>query len=101
MGIRRIVKLTLQDEKCQEFEDKFSEIKTLIAEQPGCTDVKLLKAKGEQNVYFTLSEWESEELLDAYRKTPLFDEVWGVVKQWFDAKPEAWSTEIIIDNTEE
>jgi hypothetical protein len=31
--------------------------------------------------------------LEAYRNSELFHRVWGTVKQWFYARPCAWSVE--------
>ena len=95
MSLRRIVKLSFQPDKCADFETKFQEIKQLIENQNGCEEVKLFRSKKDGNVYFTWSFWESEEALNAYRETPFFDSVWSEVKQWFNARPEAWSTEEI------
>jgi (4S)-4-hydroxy-5-phosphonooxypentane-2,3-dione isomerase len=90
--------MSFHEERCADFEQKFADIKEQIGNQPGCANVKLLRAKGEENVYFTLSDWESDSDLDNYKETVLFETVWAEVKEWFNAKPEAWSTEIIIDN---
>lgn len=94
MALQRIVKMTFKKEHCQAFEAYFDSIKDEVGNQPGCNGVRLLKDITENGVYFTYSYWISEEALNAYRDTPLFNEVWPKVKAWFDAKPEAWSTMI-------
>lgn len=93
MAIQRIVKMTFQKAHCDEFEQYFISIKEAVGSQPGCSGVKLIKDIQENGVYFTYSIWKDEAALNAYRKTELFGEVWPKVKQWFAAKPEAWSTE--------
>lgn len=98
MKLQRIVKMTFKKEHCQDFEIYFDEIKNLVGSQPGCDGVKLLKDKSESGIYFTYSNWDNENSLNAYRDTPLFNEVWPKVKQWFVAKPEAWSTEIFTES---
>ena len=98
MAIQRIVKMTFKTERCAEFEDYFNEIKNQVGNQPGCYGVKLLKDITSSGVFFTYSVWDNEESLNAYRYTPLFGEVWPKVKEWFSAKPEAWSTEIKLES---
>ncbi|MCG8573356.1 MAG: antibiotic biosynthesis monooxygenase [Flavobacteriales bacterium] len=95
MSLQRIVKMTFEADRCQDFEEKFETIKDLIAGQEGCLGVRLLKEQTGSGVYFTYSEWESEADLNAYRKSDLFGEVWPTVKAWFKEKPEAWSTQLI------
>lgn len=94
----RIVKMSYADEHCQEFEELFSEINGLIAAQPGCHSVKLLKAYDNPGVYFTISEWDDEDSLNAYRNTELFGAVWPKVKKWMKDKPVAYSNEILASN---
>ncbi len=94
MAIQRIVKMTFELERCDEFQSFFSEIKDQIAAQPGCFSVKLLRDKEDSGVFFTYSVWDEQSSLDAYRQTELFGMVWPKVKNWFTAKPEAWSTSI-------
>jgi len=95
MAIQRIVKMTFESDKCDEFQTYFTEIKEQIALQEGCLEVKLLKDKDESGIFFTYSVWENQECIDAYRNTELFGQVWPKVKKWFAAKPEAWSTDLI------
>lgn len=94
MAIQRIVKMTFELERADEFESFFMEIKDQIAAQPGCAEVRLLRDKAESGVFFTYSVWDQQASLDAYRTTELFGMVWPKVKNWFAAKPEAWSTEL-------
>ncbi len=95
MKITRIVKLTFTLDKADEFETFFSEIKDRVAGQSGCNGVKLLKEIGETGVFFTYSSWNSVEDLNNYRNTEIFGMIWPKVKQWFAAKPEAWSVDEI------
>lgn len=100
MAIQRIVKMTFKPEKCTDFEMFFSEIMERIAEQPGCFGVKLLRDKEDSGIFFTYSVWKDQDSLNAYRNTELFGKVWPTVKEWFAAKPEAWSTEIVHQTKE-
>jgi quinol monooxygenase YgiN len=95
MAIQRIVRMTFKAENCDEFESFFTEIKDQIVAQPGCHEVRLLRELGDSGVFFTYSIWDNQTHLDAYRNTALFNMVWPKVRQWFDQKPEAWSTELL------
>ena len=47
------------------------------------------------NVFFTLSFWENEEALNAYRDSELFKTTWAKTKILFSDKPQAWTTEVV------
>lgn len=89
----RIVHLQLQTERCADFEAFVQPKLAAIAAQPGCRGLRLLK--GAPGHYFTVSDWESEKALNAYRDSALFAEIWPTVKPWFSAKAEAWTTDEI------
>ncbi len=93
--IRRIVKLTFQDDKVDEFKALFHSRKEKIVSSKGCHSVDLLQHIQKPNVFFTYSFWESEEDLNAYRHSELFAETWAKTKSMFADKPKAWSTECI------
>jgi len=90
--IIRLVKLTIKNEHKEDFEKIFLKYQESIAAQPGCNRVILQKDISGNGVYFTQSEWDSENDLNNYRKSELFGVVWPTVKPWFNNKPEAWST---------
>lgn len=92
--ITRIVKLTLKEEFCSEFQNIFIEKNRAIADRPGCLNVKLVQDIKTKGVFFTISEWESEADLNNYRNSELFQDIWPKVKAMFADKAQAWSTEI-------
>lgn len=92
--ITRIVKLTLKKEYSADFETIFTEKNAAIENRPGCLSVKLVKDIKTDGVFFTISEWESEEDLNNYRYSELFQDIWPKVKVMFADKAQAWSTEI-------
>jgi heme-degrading monooxygenase HmoA len=47
-------------------------------------------------VFFTYSFWETEQDLENYRQSALFDEVWTFTKKLFNDKPEAWSVDKLV-----
>ncbi|MEY4108288.1 MAG: hypothetical protein RL181_2630 [Bacteroidota bacterium] len=93
--IRRIVKMTFQKEETATFEAIFEGTKKAIRNSPGCMGLELWKAKGEDTVYFTLSEWENEPALETYRNSLLFRETWAKTKVLFADKPQAWSLDCV------
>ena len=93
----RIVKLTFKTSELESFLNHFETVKEKINDFPGCKGMQLLLDKNNKGVVFTYSKWESEEALEKYRNSDLFQSIWPVVKKWFDAKPQAWSTSVYFD----
>jgi quinol monooxygenase YgiN len=42
-------------------------------------------------IFITHSLWDSEEDLNKYRDSELFQSIWPTIKPWFAEKPQAWS----------
>ena len=91
--IIRIVKMTFEPQKVNDFLIIFNESKQLIRNMEGCSHLELLNDINSTNIYFTYSYWDSENDLNNYRNSQLFNNVWTKTKALFSAKPEAWSVE--------
>lgn len=89
--ITRIVKLTFRPDSVDDFIGVFNGMKERIESFEGCQKLTLFRHAKQENVFFTYSEWDSEEALEAYRHSELFEQVWGRAKMYFDDKPEAWT----------
>lgn len=89
--ITRIVKLTFQKEKVDDFKEIWENSKDKIASVDGCRFVEMFQAREPSNICFTHSIWESENDLNAYRHSDLFAVTWAKTKVLFSEKPEAWS----------
>jgi heme-degrading monooxygenase HmoA len=89
----RIVKLSFHQEKIPAFLENFELFKIQIRNFPGNRLLELYQDKTNPSVFFTYSYWESEDDLENYRKSALFNEVWNFTKQLFNDKPEAWSVD--------
>ena len=87
----RIVRMTFRPEKTGEFLEIFRSSSPLIRAFDGCQHVELLLDLHQSHIYSTYSLWESEEHLDAYRRSTLFGQVWPATKALFADKPQAWS----------
>ncbi len=93
--IKRIVKLTFQQDKIEDFKTIFEQSKNLIRQRVGCSHVELLQDIAKPNVFFTLSYWESKADLEAYRQSELFETTWAKTKVLFSDKPAAWSVIVV------
>ena len=92
---KRIVKLTFEPEKIDQFIAIFEEKKDKIRNAPGCHHLELWQSKQDPNVFFTYSIWEKETDLENYRHSDLFKNTWVETKKLFGGKPEAWSIDML------
>lgn len=89
----RIVKLSFEPSKIEEFLANFETNKEKIRSFDGCNFLELYRDQNNTNIFFTYSYWNSEADLNKYRHSELFKEVWANTKPLFNAKPEAWSVD--------
>lgn len=93
--ITRIVKLTIDPTKSDDFIQLFKENNHHIKAHDGCVGVTLLQDQKYSNIFFTYSQWEHEDYLNAYRKSEVFGRIWKETKSKFCSSPEAWTTKSI------
>ena len=93
--IKRLVKLTFHENNIDNFKEIFEASKHKIAAMNGCQHVELLQNKAHPHIFFTLSLWDTEGSLEAYRESELFKTTWAKTKVLFSDKPAAWSTETV------
>jgi quinol monooxygenase YgiN len=98
--ITRVVKLTFHPENVLNFLAEFEAVKLKVVHFPGCQAMKLL-THTEPGVYFTISTWENEEALEAYRYSDTFISLWGTIKPMFSARAEAWTLTSIFEGKNE
>lgn len=89
----RIVKMGFYKQNIEIFKENFDESKAKIRAFEGCTFLELYRDKNDPSIFFTYSHWESEEALENYRKSDVFNNVWSKTKPLFSIRPEAWSVE--------
>ncbi|UMY64907.1 MULTISPECIES: putative quinol monooxygenase [unclassified Flavobacterium] len=92
----RIVKMSFQPEKVPDFLANFDLMKEKIRNAPGNRLLELYRDRHDPSVFFTYSYWETEADLEAYRQSELFYDVWNYTKKLFNAKPEAWSVDRLM-----
>jgi heme-degrading monooxygenase HmoA len=95
--IIRIVRMHFTDAGVEEFLEIFQSNKIAIRNFPGCVHLELLKEADDESVYTTLSHWNDEQSLEAYRKSELFGSVWGRVKTLFAERSQAFSLRKFIE----
>lgn len=95
MMLIRIVKMTFVAGHEKDFLAEFHQKKSHIAGFEGCLGVELLQDIHQPQIFFTYSRWKDEASLEAYRSSALFAGTWQTVKQWFAARPEAWSVKTV------
>ena len=95
--ITRIVRMVFIKEKTQEFEAIFEESKLKIRAREGCQYLSLHRDHHLANVYYTVSKWNSQEDLDAYRHSDLFRTTWAKTKALFTEKPSAYSLDQLVE----
>ena len=91
----RIVKMSFEPSKIDEFLELFDSNKTKIRNFEGCSFLELYQDKSNSNVFFTYSHWEHNDHLENYRHSQLFKTVWKNTKALFNDKPQAWSLDIL------
>lgn len=89
--ITRIVKMTFQKEKTEDFTQLFIETRDKIQNFDGCSHLELWRAHDDPRIFFTHSRWESTDHLEKYRQSALFKETWRKTKALFEERAEAWT----------
>ena len=89
--IERYVILKFKPEEKENFLSIFEYNKNRIASFEGCDFLELRHSLRNPNWLMTYSIWKSEEHLEFYRKSDIFESVWNQVKPLFSDKAETLS----------
>jgi len=92
----RIVKMSFDPSKIEEFLENFNAKKENIRNFEGCRFLELYRDKTNPDIFFTYSYWEAEADLENYRQSDLFKGIWAKTKPMFNGKPEAWSVDKLV-----
>lgn len=90
--INRIVRLSFDPGRVEDFMKIFEQSKLQIASFPGCEGLTLLRDAGQPHVFYTYSLWQHESDLENYRRSELFKRTWAATRALFNDKPMAFST---------
>lgn len=93
--IVRIVKMTVKEQHIEEYINFTASLKSQIIAFEGCQFLDILQDTDNPKIIFSYSLWDTKEHLEFYRNSGFFKQTWATIKQWFDDKPEAWSTEML------
>ncbi len=91
----RLVRMTFQSDKTEEFKTIFEESKHLIRAREGCLHLELWQDLHQPHVFVTHSHWTSEEALNAYRDSDLFASTWKKTKALFADRAQAFSVKSV------
>ena len=98
--IKRIVRLTVKDAAAKEaFQEIYRSRNPYKNGVPGCREVKVMQDVNDDDVYYTVSIWDSNDDLEAYRNSDYFAKTWPMVKAQLSKRAEAFSmaeTEITV-----
>lgn len=89
--ILRIVRMSFDPYRIDNFLDYFATIKPDIENFEGCRKVDMYRDAEDENVIYTVSIWEDESSLEKYRESNIFRGRWEIVTEWFNEKPQAFS----------
>ena len=94
--IHRWVEMQFQPDKIDAFLSVFESAKAKIRARKVCLSLQLIQDPLQPHILCTSSIWESEDALNAYRDSELFQVTWSLTKPLFQAKAEA-KTYILMD----
>ena len=87
--------MSFDPSRVNEFMEVYRQNWTRIKGFEGCSHVELLQGEAQKNVFFTYSIWQSEDHLERYRSSDLFQTIWSSTKILFNDKPLAWTVKEI------
>jgi heme-degrading monooxygenase HmoA len=94
--ITRIVKMNFRSEEVENFLTIFHQSKDKIRHMPGCKHLELWNSQSDASIYYTYSIWDSEDDLNNYRDSELFQSVWPATKALFASKAEASTLNVLV-----
>ena len=94
--ITRIVKMNFRPEEVENFLTIFHQSKDKIRHMPGCNHLELWNSQSDATIYYTYSIWDSEDDLNNYRDSELFQSVWPATKALFASKAEASTLNVLV-----
>lgn len=92
------MKLQFRETEIASFIRIFNENKLNVSNFNGCLGMRLLNDLQNPCIFYTYSQWESEDALNNYRKSTIFNTVWISIKPLFELPAEACSTDVYFDS---
>ena len=91
----RLVRMYFRPDEVERFLTMYEQTRPIIASQPGCRSVQLVRQIDDPAAFATWSIWDDQAALDAYRRSEFFRSFWPEVRALFRAPAEAVSFEQI------
>lgn len=89
----RLVRMQFRPQDVATFLALYEHVEPIIAAQPGCRSVQLVRQIDDPAAFATWSVWDDQIALDAYRRSDFFRGFWPEVRALFRAPAEAVSFE--------
>ncbi len=93
--IVRLVRMSFQPDKVDDFLQLFNRVAGYIRSFPGCHRLELLADHTDEQVFTTYSIWDSPHDLEEYRRSPLFEDTWRRTREMFSENPAAVSYRVV------
>lgn len=94
--ITRIIKITIKPGNIDDFKQFISLMKENILTIGGCKHIDILNDREDKNIFFMYTIWETETVLNKYRKSELNKTFWNKLNQWSVKEPQAWTVENVF-----
>jgi len=89
--ITRIVRMHFTNEGVQLFNELFKKHRVAMSSVEGCLSLELFRDPEKPTSFVTISKWENEHYLEAYRNSALFLTIWKKIKPYFSERADAFS----------
>jgi quinol monooxygenase YgiN len=94
--ITRIIKFKIDPVNTDDFKQFIALIRKDFSSIKGCKNIEILNDKEDKDVYFMYTIWETESMLNKYRKSELNKTLWTNLNQWSVKEPQAWTVENVF-----
>ena len=94
--ITRIIKITIDPVNTDDFRQFITLMKDNFSTIGGCQHIDILNDKEDKNIFFMYTIWETEAMLNKYRKSELNKTFWNKLNQWSIKEPQAWTVENVF-----
>lgn len=95
--ITRIVKMTVQMERTDEFRSILELNSQEVRTFNGCEHLEIFCDKKDRSTIFSYSIWKTERHLNQYLRSEFFRSFWPKLTQFFAAEAQAWTVDNFFD----
>ncbi len=95
--ILRVVKMKVDTNKVELFERFMNNLREEKLNLDGCLHFDYFHEKGNLNIYYSYTIWESDKHFRVYKKSDLFKEVTSTLNALCQIEPMAWTIENVFN----